>query len=57
MLKLPIVTEIRDAGAFTAAEDYHQDFHTKSPIRYKYYRHGCGRDARLETLWGKKAGH
>ncbi len=57
MLKQPIVTPIRDAGAFTPAEEYHQDFHTKNPIRYKYYRHGCGRDARLEALWGRKAGH
>lgn len=56
-LKLPIVTAIHDASTFTAAEDYHQDFHTKNPVRYKYYRYGCGRDARLEAIWGKKAGH
>lgn len=56
-LKEPLATEVRDAGPFTAAEDYHQDFHTKNPVRYKFYRHGCGRDARLETVWGKKAGH
>ena len=54
-LKQPIATEIRDAGPFTAAEDYHQDFYTKSPIRYKSYRLGCGRDARVEAIWGKKA--
>ena len=54
-LKQTIATEIRDAGAFTAAEDYHQDFYKKSPIRYNSYRLGCGRDARIETIWGKKA--
>ncbi len=52
-LKQPIVTPIRDSGAFTAAEDYHQDFYKKSPIRYKTYRYGCGRDARVEQIWGK----
>ena len=54
-LKQPIVTEVRESGPFTAAEDYHQDFYTKSPIRYKTYRLGCGRDARVEAIWGKKA--
>ncbi len=54
-LKQPIVTRIIAGSAFTAAEDYHQNFHTTNPVRYKYYRHGCGRDARLETIWGKKA--
>jgi peptide-methionine (S)-S-oxide reductase len=54
-LKQPIVTELRDASEFTAAEDYHQNFHTNNPIRYRYYRYGCGRDARLEQIWGKKA--
>jgi peptide-methionine (S)-S-oxide reductase len=52
-LKQPIVTAIRDAGPFTAAEDYHQDYYKKNPIRYKYYRYACGRDARLEAIWGK----
>ena len=52
-LKQPIVTEITAAGAFTAAEEYHQDYYIKNPVRYAYYRHGCGRDARLEQLWGK----
>jgi peptide-methionine (S)-S-oxide reductase len=51
--KQSIVTEIRDAGPFTAAEGYHQDYYTKNPIRYKYYRFACGRDARLEAIWGK----
>jgi len=55
--KNPIATQVRDAGPFTAAEDYHQDFHTKNPVRYKFYRYGCGRDQRVEALWGKKASH
>jgi peptide-methionine (S)-S-oxide reductase len=55
--KEPIVTEIVMAGAFTPAEDYHQDFYVKNPVRYNLYRTGCGRDARLKQLWGDKAGH
>jgi peptide-methionine (S)-S-oxide reductase len=55
--KEPIVTEIAMAGAFTAAEDYHQDYYVKNPVRYNLYRSGCGRDARLKQLWGAKAGH
>ncbi len=49
----PIVTEISKASTFYAAEDYHQDYYKKNPIRYRYYRHGCGRDKRLEQLWGE----
>ena len=48
-----IVTEITKAAAFYSAEGYHQDFHVKSPTRYKFYKNGCGRDARLQQLWGK----
>ena len=48
-----IVTEITRASEFYPAEDYHQDFYLKNPLRYKYYRSGCGRDARLKQLWGK----
>jgi peptide-methionine (S)-S-oxide reductase len=51
--KQPIVVEIKTATDFTPAEDYHQDFYKKSPGHYKRYRTGCGRDARLEALWGK----
>ena len=49
-----IVTEIVEVGVFYPAEDYHQDYYLKNPIRYKYYRYGCGRDDRLEELWGKQ---
>ena len=47
----PVAVAIENAGVFYPAEDYHQDFHTKSAVRYKYYRWGCGRDARLTELW------
>jgi len=48
-----IVTEITPASSFYAAEGYHQDFHQKNPTRYKFYKSGCGREARLQQLWGK----
>ena|GEM_PF-236269 len=51
----PIVTEIDDVQAFWPAEDYHQDFSTKDPQRYTSYRAGCGRDRRLQQLWGEGA--
>jgi peptide-methionine (S)-S-oxide reductase len=51
-----IKTRILDATTFYAAEDYHQDYYTKNPLRYKYYRWNCGRDARLKALWGDDAG-
>jgi peptide-methionine (S)-S-oxide reductase len=49
----PVVTQIQVAGPFYKAEDYHQDYYKKNPVRYKYYRTSCGRDQRLQQLWGK----
>jgi peptide-methionine (S)-S-oxide reductase len=55
VLKKPIVTEIVKAGAFWKAEEYHQSYYKKNPIRYNFYRSGCGRDARLKEIWGDAA--
>jgi len=52
----PIVTPIETATAFYPAEDYHQDYYLKNPLRYRYYRTSCGRDAKLKELWGEQAG-
>ena len=55
VLAQPIVTPIEVSGSFYPAEDYHQDYYKKSPLRYKFYRFSCRRDARVKELWGEEA--
>lgn len=54
-LPKPIATKVRKAGAFYPAETYHQDYYKKNPLRYRFYRFSCGRDARVQELWGDEA--
>lgn len=55
LLGKPVVTEIAMAQKVTPAEDYHQDYYKKNPVRYKYYRYRCGRDQGVKALWGNEA--
>lgn len=54
---ITIATKILPKKPFYPAEDYHQDYYSRNPIRYHFYRQGCGRDLRLKQLWGSDAGH
>ena len=54
VLSDPIVTPILDAATFWDAEDYHQDYYLKNPLRYNYYRRACGRDNRIKEVWAKE---
>jgi peptide-methionine (S)-S-oxide reductase len=49
-----VYTDVLPAGPFFAAEDYHQDYYKKNPVRYEFYRFNCGRDRRLAEVWGAK---
>jgi len=53
----PVVTQVLPKATFWVAEDYHQDFYLKNPTHYSRYRQGCGRDRRLDQLWGDAAAH
>lgn len=55
ILKDPVVTPVIDATTFYPSEEYHQNYYTKNPVRYKFYRYSCGRDKRVRDLWGDQA--
>jgi peptide-methionine (S)-S-oxide reductase len=57
VLKDPVVTRVIQAETFWPAEDYHQNYYKKNPLKYRYYRASCGRDGRVEDLWGESVGH
>ena len=57
VLQDPIVTRVIQAETFWPAEDYHQNYYKKNPLKYRYYRASCGRDGRVEDLWGESVGH
>lgn len=52
LLNAQVVTDVIDQGTFWPAEDYHQDYYLKNPVQYRYYRTVCGRDRRIEAVWG-----
>lgn len=55
--RMKVYTDVLPAAAFYQAEAYHQDYYRKNPVRYRFYRLNCGRDGRLEKIWGAAAGH